>query len=62
MKAKAILDAALDLGKGASPADIAERVAYRNGLDVKENYVRTVLSRDARKPRTARPDGSEGYL
>jgi hypothetical protein len=55
----AILDAASDLGAGASPADIAGLVAERHRLDVKPNYVRTVLSRDARRPR--RHGGNGGY-
>jgi len=61
-KAKAILDAASALGRDATAADVAARVERITGLAVDAAYVRTVLSRQARKPRPADDRRNGGYL
>lgn len=59
-KARAILDAASLLGPDAPASDVADLVAVRNSLTVGENYVRTVLSRDNRKPKPVDGVGQGG--
>ncbi|MFI8254100.1 hypothetical protein [Streptomyces filamentosus] len=58
-KSRAILTAAAALGPDPKAADIVERVQRITRLDVDESYVRTVLSRAARKakkiPQKPRP-------
>ncbi|MFH9957330.1 conjugal transfer protein [Streptomyces roseolus] len=58
-KSRAILTAARLLGPDPKAAEIVERVQRINGLDVDEPYVRTVLSRAAKKaketPQKPRP-------
>lgn len=51
-KAAAIVEAATLLGRDAPAADVADLVRRMRGLDVPDNYVRTVLSRRTRKDRT----------
>jgi hypothetical protein len=48
-KSTAILAAASALGSDAKPSQIADLVRAQHGLDVEPNYVRTVLSREAKK-------------
>ncbi|WP_262702023.1 MULTISPECIES: hypothetical protein [Streptomyces] len=58
-KAQAIIDAASHLGTSASAADIVKRVERINRITVDDSYVRTVLSREAKKARQT-PQGDEG--
>ncbi|MFB7289000.1 hypothetical protein [Actinacidiphila glaucinigra] len=51
-KAQAILDAAAHLGPKPKAADIVDRVRRINRITVDEPYVRTVLSREAKKAKT----------
>jgi hypothetical protein len=48
-KSTAILDAASTLGGDAGAARIVDLVRRRHRLDVEPNYVRAVLSREAKK-------------
>ncbi|MEU9789089.1 hypothetical protein AB0E27_00445 [Streptomyces sparsogenes] len=58
-KTQAIIDAASHLGAGASAAAIVKRVERINRITVDDRYVRTVLSREAKKARQT-PQGDEG--
>ncbi|WP_328933238.1 MULTISPECIES: hypothetical protein [unclassified Streptomyces] len=62
-KTAAIVEAASQLGRDAAAADVAALVRRRHGLEVPENYVRTVLSREAKKtpPAPGRDQGNGGY-
>ncbi|WP_405549780.1 conjugal transfer protein [Streptomyces microflavus] len=60
-KTKAILEAAAVLGPDVSSSDVADRVKRINGITVKPNYVRTTLSRDAKKSKPARHPMEGGY-
>jgi hypothetical protein len=59
-KAKAIRDAASLLGPDAPASDVVDLVAVQHSLTVGENYVRTVLSRDSRKPKPVDGVGQGG--
>lgn len=59
-KADAIRDAASLLGPDAPASDVVDLVAVRHNLSVGENYVRTVLSRDNRKPKPVDGVGQGG--
>ncbi|MEU1497010.1 conjugal transfer protein [Streptomyces sp. NPDC005732] len=59
--AGAVAEAASALGESASPKDIAAHIARHRRLVVGEPYIRTALSRAAKKsPATAAPDSMEG--
>ncbi|MFJ3088944.1 conjugal transfer protein [Streptomyces sp. NPDC086838] len=60
-KTKAILEAAAVLGPDVTSADVADRVMRINGIEVKPNYVRTTLSREAKKAKPARRPMEGGY-
>ncbi|WP_269857933.1 hypothetical protein [Streptomyces sp. RPT161] len=60
-KSAAIRSAEAALGPDAPAVDIALWVRDRHGLDVEPNYVRTVLSRDAKKPAADKPKMEGGY-
>lgn len=60
-KTKAILEAAAALGPDVSSSDVADRVMRINGITVKPNYVRTTLSREAKKGKPARRPMEGGY-
>ncbi|MEV1087996.1 conjugal transfer protein [Streptomyces microflavus] len=60
-KTKAILEAAAALGPDVSSSDVADRVKRINGITVKPNYVRTTLSREAKKAKPARRPMEGGY-
>ncbi|MEU0809531.1 hypothetical protein [Streptomyces sp. NPDC005970] len=59
-KTQAIIDAASHLGTGATAADIVAHVERINRITVDDSYVRTVLSREAKKARQARGDEGVG--
>ena len=59
-KTAAILEAASHLPPAAPASDVVERVAAQHGLNVSESYVRTVLSRDNRKPKPVDGVGQGG--
>lgn len=59
--AGAVAEAASALGESASPRDIAAHIARHRRLVVGEPYIRTALSRAAKKaPATPQPDSMEG--
>ncbi|MFE4701443.1 hypothetical protein ACFRIC_30715 [Streptomyces sp. NPDC056738] len=59
--AGAVAEAASTLGSDASPRDIADHIARHRRLVVTEPYIRTALSRAAKKPTPApQPDPMEG--
>ncbi|WP_411097186.1 conjugal transfer protein [Streptomyces sp. 020-2-3H-GM] len=60
-KTKAILEAAAALGPDVTSSDVANRVKRINGITVKPNYVRTTLSREAKKAKPARRPMEGGY-
>ncbi|MFH9293864.1 conjugal transfer protein [Streptomyces sp. NPDC017520] len=60
-KTKAILEAAAALGPDVTSSDVADRVKRINGITVKPNYVRTTLSREAKKAKPARHPMEGGY-
>ncbi|MBK3584237.1 conjugal transfer protein [Streptomyces sp. MBT57] len=60
-KTKAILEAAAALGPDVSSSDVADRVKRINNITVKPNYVRTTLSREAKKAKPARRPMEGGY-
>lgn len=59
-KTAAIMEAASQLGPDAPASDVVEFVAAHHGLAVRENYVRTVLSREAKKPKPVDGVGQGG--
>lgn len=60
-KTKAILEAAAALGPDSKAADVADRVQRISGIAVKPNYVRTTLSREAKKAKPSRGPMEGGY-
>ncbi|MBO0917521.1 hypothetical protein [Streptomyces laculatispora] len=61
-KTKAILDAVTALGdRGFTSADVADWVMRSTGIAVKPNYVRTTLSREAKKAKPSRGPMEGGY-
>ncbi|QKW41744.1 hypothetical protein [Streptomyces microflavus] len=60
-KTKAILEAAAALGPDVTSSDVADRVKRINNITVKPNYVRTTLSREAKKAKPARHPMEGGY-
>lgn len=60
-KTKAILEAAAVLGPHATSADVADQVLRINRIAVKPNYVRTTLSREAKKPKPRHHPMEGGY-